>query len=256
MDRAIDLIARLVARGIDARFDLWGPNQGPRATLEKQAESLGSRDRIAFHGPISRSDLGTIASEGSFLLQLSRLEGMAMVVVEAMQLGLVPVVTPVGEIRRYCRDGENALLVDPGDLDGAADRIADLLSDPDRYRSMSAAARNAMGEQPPLCRRRLRSRVGIGWRRCMNHRLYLRQVGVLFSATAVAQLINFVSYPLLSRTYDSIAFGYFAIFVSAASIIGPLACGRFDIVVQAAPHAQRYRRAEAGDTDQRYGRRC
>lgn len=74
----------------------------------------------------------------------------------------------------------------------------------------------------------------------MNHRLYLRQVGVLFSATAVAQLINFISYPLLSRTYDSIAFGYFSIFVSAASIIGPLACGRFDIVVQAAPHAQRY----------------
>jgi O-antigen/teichoic acid export membrane protein len=74
----------------------------------------------------------------------------------------------------------------------------------------------------------------------MDHRLYLRQVGVLFSATAIAQLINFASYPLLSRTYDSVAFGYFSIFVSAASIIGPLACARFDIVVQAAPHAQRF----------------
>jgi len=74
----------------------------------------------------------------------------------------------------------------------------------------------------------------------MNHRLYLQQVGVLFSATAIAQLINFLAYPLLSRTYDSLAFGYFSIFVSAASIVGPLACGRFDIVVQAAPHAQRF----------------
>lgn len=74
----------------------------------------------------------------------------------------------------------------------------------------------------------------------MNHRLYLQQVGVLFSATAIAQLINFLTYPLLSRTYDSVAFGYFSIFVSAASIIGPLACGRFDIVVQAAPQAQRF----------------
>jgi O-antigen/teichoic acid export membrane protein len=74
----------------------------------------------------------------------------------------------------------------------------------------------------------------------MDHRVYLRQVGVLFSATAIAQLINFASYPLLSRTYDSIAFGYFSIFVSAASIIGPLACARFDIVVQAAPHSQRF----------------
>ena len=74
----------------------------------------------------------------------------------------------------------------------------------------------------------------------MNRRLYLQQVGVLFSATAIAQFINFLAYPLLSRTYDSIAFGYFSIFVSAASIVGPLACGRFDIVVQAAPHAQRF----------------
>jgi O-antigen/teichoic acid export membrane protein len=74
----------------------------------------------------------------------------------------------------------------------------------------------------------------------VNRRLYLQQVGVLFSATAIAQLINFLAYPLLSRTYDSIAFGYFSIFVSAASIVGPLACGRFDIVVQAAPQAQRF----------------
>ena len=141
MDRAVDLIARLVKRGIDARFDLWGPDQGPRAGLEKQAAKLGVADRIAFHGPMSRSDLGGIASNGSFLLQLSRLEGMAMVVVEAMQLGLVPVVTPVGEIRRYCRDGENALLVDPEDLDRAADRIAALLDEPECYRRMSVAAR-------------------------------------------------------------------------------------------------------------------
>jgi lipopolysaccharide exporter len=74
----------------------------------------------------------------------------------------------------------------------------------------------------------------------MNRRLYLGQVGLLFSATAIAQLINFASYPLLARTYDSVAFGYFSVFVSAALVIGPLSCGRFDIVVQAAPHSQRY----------------
>ena len=73
----------------------------------------------------------------------------------------------------------------------------------------------------------------------MNRGLYLRQVGVLFSATAIAQFINFLSYPMLSRTYDSVAFGYFSVFLSAASIVGALACGRFDVVFQAAPQAQR-----------------
>ena len=34
-----------------------------------------------------------------------------MSVVEAMQLGLVPVVTPAGEIIRYAQNGENAILI-------------------------------------------------------------------------------------------------------------------------------------------------
>ena len=140
MDRSLDLIARLVSRGVDARFDLWGPDQGPRAELEEQARRLGIADRVRFHGAMSRDSLPDIAAEASFLLQLSRLEGMAMVVVEAMQFGLVPIVTPVGEIRSYCRDGENALLVDVDNLDLAADRIAELLGDEEAYRRMSEAA--------------------------------------------------------------------------------------------------------------------
>ena len=141
MDRAIELIAALVARGVDARFDLWGPDQGPRKALERQASELGIADRIRFHGAVVRPDLPVIADEASFLLQLSRQEGMAMVVVEAMQFGLVPIVTPVGEVRRYCRDGENAVIADVEDLGDEADRVASLLNDPERYRSMSAAAR-------------------------------------------------------------------------------------------------------------------
>ena len=140
MDRSLELIARLAARGVDARFDIWGPDQGPRADLEWQAARLGIADRVHFHGAVARTDLAKIAADAGFLLQLSRLEGMAMVVVEAMQFGLVPVVTPVGEMANYCRDGENALLVDVAELDRAADRIAALLADPTLYRRMSKAA--------------------------------------------------------------------------------------------------------------------
>ena len=140
MDRSLDLIARLVARGVDARFDIWGPDQGPKADLQRQADRLRIADRIHFHGAMSRSDLAEIAAGASFLLQLSRLEGMAMAVVEAMQLGLVPIVTPAGEMGTYCRDAENAVIVDVADLDRAADRIAALLADADAYRRMSRAA--------------------------------------------------------------------------------------------------------------------
>jgi hypothetical protein len=37
---------------------------------------------------------------------------MAIFVLEAMQTGLAPVATPVGEIRTYCVHNENSILVD------------------------------------------------------------------------------------------------------------------------------------------------
>jgi glycosyltransferase involved in cell wall biosynthesis len=148
IDRSIELIARLNARGIDAALDLWGPDQGLRAELERQARQSGVGRQVRFHGPTSRDRIPDLAEGASFLLQLSRQEGMAMVVVEAMQLGLVPVVTPVGEIRRYCRDGENALLVDPADLETAAGKIERLLQDPAAYARMSNAARKQWEDCP------------------------------------------------------------------------------------------------------------
>lgn len=46
-----------------------------------------------------------------------------MAVVEAMQLGLVPIVTPAGEIPSYCQHRLNAIVVDPERLNDAADAL-------------------------------------------------------------------------------------------------------------------------------------
>src|SRR5690606_29152265 len=75
----------------------------------------------------------------SFFLMTSSAEGMAVSVVEAMQLGLIPIVTPVGEIPRYCAGGENAILVhDDGE---AVAEIISLLERPDKLASMRESAR-------------------------------------------------------------------------------------------------------------------
>ena len=74
----------------------------------------------------------------------------------------------------------------------------------------------------------------------MNRWHYLRHAATLLGATATAQFINLLLYPVIARTYDSADVGYFSLFVSAASIIGPLAAGRFDVVIQASPFPQRF----------------
>ena len=61
-----------------------------------------------------------------------------MSVVEAMQLGLVPIVTPVGEIDNYCIHRENALIV--GSNEEIVDEISALISDDDRYQVLRANA--------------------------------------------------------------------------------------------------------------------
>ena len=57
-----------------------------------------------------------------------------MSVVEAMQLGLVPVVTPAGEIANYCRNGENSIFIE--DETQALEDIKVILGASVKYRSM------------------------------------------------------------------------------------------------------------------------
>lgn len=151
IDRALPLIAALAEIGIDARFDIWGPDDGELQNLVGLARQLGIAERVFFRGVAPRSQLAEVAAEASFFLQLSRFEGMAVSVVEAMQLGLVPVVTEVGEISRYVTDGANGVIVDPDDPATAARSIQRLVRDPQRLAGMAQAAA-ARWEKAPLYR--------------------------------------------------------------------------------------------------------
>ncbi|MBU3992005.1 MAG: glycosyltransferase family 4 protein [Alphaproteobacteria bacterium] len=138
LDRSIDLFAAVARHRQDARFTLIGPDHGELSALKQQAARLGVADRVTFRGPGGREAIAREAEDASFFLQLSDHEGMAMGVVEALQLGLVPVVTPVGQMASYCRDGVNALIYD--EPEAAAQRIRELLDNPSAFAAMSAAA--------------------------------------------------------------------------------------------------------------------
>lgn len=138
LDRAIAMIADLRRSGVDARFTIIGPDDGARTSLERLVATLGLAECVTFAGPRDLVGIGELARSASFFLQMSEIEGMAAGVVEAMQLGLVPVVTPAGAIGDYARDGDNAVLIGDGSLARAA--VTVLLGDPDRYAGMRARA--------------------------------------------------------------------------------------------------------------------
>jgi glycosyltransferase involved in cell wall biosynthesis len=138
LDRALELFSHIVRARSDAQFTIIGPDGGLESQLRTKVFDLGLSDCVVFKGPLHHEEIAEQALLASFYIQTSLVEGMAMAVVEAMQAGLVPVVTPIGEIANYCDDGENAVFVHD---DGAAvETILGLLSDADRYRQMSYCA--------------------------------------------------------------------------------------------------------------------
>jgi glycosyltransferase involved in cell wall biosynthesis len=71
----------------------------------------------------------------------SRSEGMGRVIVEAFCRGRPVVATRVGGIVDLVRDGENGLLVEPGDTAGLADAIVRVLTDRELGERLAAGAR-------------------------------------------------------------------------------------------------------------------
>lgn len=136
---AIDLIGRLKRLGRDdLRFTVIGQDDGCLADLQAQVESLGLTENVEFLGRRDRAFIAKAAREATFYLQLSAFEGQGMAVMEAMQLGLVPVVCPVGAIADYCEDGVNGIFYSDGEA--TAGRLHELLGNPEQVAKLSAAA--------------------------------------------------------------------------------------------------------------------
>jgi glycosyltransferase involved in cell wall biosynthesis len=108
----VDAIADLRSRNMNVTLDIYGKDDGERNGLEKQIEALALGDFVHFKGEIYASEKLKIFKQYNFLIQLSSREGMAMSVAEAMQNGLVCIVTPVGEIPNYATDMETAIFID------------------------------------------------------------------------------------------------------------------------------------------------
>lgn len=146
IDRAIRIFAHILSSTPGARFVIIGPDGGALAELQSLVQALDLQESVFFKGEMDMARICEQAASSCFYLQSSKYEGMAMSVVEAMQLGLVPVVTPVGEIRNYCRSGHNAILVQSDEA--AVEEILQVLADPMKYAFLRQQAVVTWRDQP------------------------------------------------------------------------------------------------------------
>ena len=121
---AVQALARLVARGVDAELTLAG--DGPeRSAVEDLARRADLAGRV--HLPGFVADVMPLLANADILLSPSRTECMPNAVLEAMWARVPVAATDVGGVGEMLRPGVDGLLCparDPGALADAATRLA------------------------------------------------------------------------------------------------------------------------------------
>jgi glycosyltransferase involved in cell wall biosynthesis len=134
----IRAFAQVVADFPAARLVLVG--DGPlRAELEGLAATLGLSGAVLFAGYQPNPER-YLAAMDVFVLP-SRAEAMPLVIPEAWAAGRPVVASRVGGIPELIEDGKTGLLVEPGDVDGLAARLRQVLAEPAAARALARAGR-------------------------------------------------------------------------------------------------------------------
>jgi glycosyltransferase involved in cell wall biosynthesis len=129
--------AELRARRHDLQVGIVGA--GPlEVELRHLVSQLGVTEHIAFLG--FREDVQAIYRTARIFALTSASEGLPIAMLEAMSSGLPPVVSDVGEVGGFIRDGENGLLFPAGDVDALTARLETRLGDESLRTALGAAA--------------------------------------------------------------------------------------------------------------------
>lgn len=124
----------LRAEGFPVRVHLVGWEEGEHRPVESRLRALAGRlgmaDHLFFHGrkPVGE-ELNRMYRMADVYVLPSYHEGFPRTIWEAMANSLPVVTTRVGSIPHYLRDGEDALVIEPGDADALAGALRTVLTD-------------------------------------------------------------------------------------------------------------------------------
>jgi glycosyltransferase involved in cell wall biosynthesis len=137
-DLGVALAAVAACDGVTLRLAGDGDERG---ALEGRAAELGLDSRVEFLGALGRDEVLALFRSADAAILSSAWENFPHSVVEALAVGTPVIATAVGGVPEIVRDGENGLLVPPGDPAALAEAIRRFFAEPElRERLCSAAA--------------------------------------------------------------------------------------------------------------------
>ena len=139
----LDAFRQVVDRLPEARLVLVGRGH-LLEELQARCRSLGLEDRVVFAG--WREDMLDLVGALDVFALASHWEGLGVATMEAMALSRPTVCTGVGGVTDVVVDGQTGYLVPPRAPDRLAQRILELLEDPQKARAMGTAGRRRVEE--------------------------------------------------------------------------------------------------------------
>ena len=141
--KGLPILLEAIAQLEDVKLTIAG--DGPdREMLEEKARVLNISERVTFLGYQSQQQVRALLKSADAFAMSSFVEGIPVVLMEAMAAGVPVVATCISGIPELVRDGLNGFLVSPGDVTTTASAIGRLLEDADLRNRFAIAARKTI----------------------------------------------------------------------------------------------------------------
>lgn len=143
-----DAVAAMLAGGGDgdaSAVHLTLVGDGPqRADLERRTRELGIESSVVFAGYRNQDEVQQHLADCDVFVLPSFAEGVPVSLMEAMAVGRPVVATNVGGVTELVRDGDNGVVVAPGDADVLRAALGSLAADPVLRERLGAAGRETV----------------------------------------------------------------------------------------------------------------
>jgi colanic acid/amylovoran biosynthesis glycosyltransferase len=145
----IDAMERLAKLGWRVRLRLVGGG-ADETSLRQRAAEIENPQSVIFEGGVNQNYIRDLYSKADLFCIASFAEGIPVVLMEAMAMGIPCVTTYVAGIPELIRDGIDGLLVAPSDLDGLVEALARLMSDVNLRERIAKSGRERVLEKYDL----------------------------------------------------------------------------------------------------------
>lgn len=142
MDYLLEAMRMLKEKGQDVMLHFAGVEQGKNGYIGRFQELLG--DHFVYEGVVSGGKKAELLRRCQIFVLPSLYEGLPISLLETMAYGMVPVVTDVGSIGEYVKDGVNGLMIGVRDAVSIVDALERLVADKKLMMELSKAARQTI----------------------------------------------------------------------------------------------------------------